>query len=152
MELLFIKLAFVNGITRYAGLLAQSTENELILMTFMPATDRVLIDKRTDGRGSRRKAVLHDRLRLERFEARVRRLDADGGTDRVRKLGRARGREDDVHAIRHKILEAARGVLIRDADGTLLGAVGVTGDTSDNDEICALAGIAATGLVADTGA
>lgn len=44
------------------------------------------------------------------------------------------------------------GVLIRDAGGRLLGAVGVSGDTSDNDEICALAGIAAVTLVADTGA
>lgn len=43
------------------------------------------------------------------------------------------------------------GVLIRTKDGELLGAVGVTGDTSDNDEICAVAGIKAAGLVADTG-
>ena len=44
------------------------------------------------------------------------------------------------------------GVLIRDAGGRLLGAVGVSGDTSDNDEICALAGIEAAGLKGDTGA
>lgn len=44
------------------------------------------------------------------------------------------------------------GVLIRDAEGNLLGAVGVTGDTSDNDEACALAGITAAGLVGDAGA
>lgn len=50
------------------------------------------------------------------------------------------------------ILPVPGGVLIRNADGVLLGAVGVTGDTSDNDEICALAGIAAAGLIADTGA
>ena len=43
------------------------------------------------------------------------------------------------------------GVLIRDNDGNLLGAVGVSGDTSDNDEAAALAGIAAAGLVAETG-
>lgn len=50
------------------------------------------------------------------------------------------------------IIPVPGGVLIRDASGALLGAVGVTGDTSDNDELCALAGIAAAGLVADTGA
>ena len=50
------------------------------------------------------------------------------------------------------LLPVPGGVLIRDASGTLLGAVGVTGDSSDNDELCALAGIAAAGLVADTGA
>lgn len=43
------------------------------------------------------------------------------------------------------------GVLVRDDEGKLLGAVGVTGDNSDNDEICAVAGIEAAGLVADTG-
>lgn len=41
------------------------------------------------------------------------------------------------------------GVLLRDAKGVLLGAVGVTGDTSDNDLIAAVAGIEAAGLVAE---
>ncbi|WP_228942540.1 GlcG/HbpS family heme-binding protein [Nocardioides sp. Leaf374] len=40
------------------------------------------------------------------------------------------------------------GVLVRDADGALLGAVGVTGDTSDNDEAAAVAGIEGAGLTA----
>lgn len=43
------------------------------------------------------------------------------------------------------------GVLIRDAEGVLLGAVGISGDTSDNDEAAAVAGVAAAGLVAETG-
>ncbi len=43
------------------------------------------------------------------------------------------------------------GVLIRSKDGELLGAVGVTGDISDNDEQCAVIGIEAVGLVADVG-
>lgn len=43
------------------------------------------------------------------------------------------------------------GVLVRDAAGTLLGAVGISGDTSDNDEAAALAGISAAGLVGDPG-
>ena len=43
------------------------------------------------------------------------------------------------------------GVLVRDADGVLLGAVGVTGDTSDNDEAAAVAGIERAGLTAETG-
>ena len=43
------------------------------------------------------------------------------------------------------------GVLIRDPAGPLLGAVGISGDRSDLDEACALAGIAAAGLVADPG-
>jgi uncharacterized protein GlcG (DUF336 family) len=39
------------------------------------------------------------------------------------------------------------GVLVRTADGELLGAVGVSGDSSDNDEAAALAGIEAAGLI-----
>ena len=42
------------------------------------------------------------------------------------------------------------GVLIQDQDGTLLGAVGISGDTSDNDEAAAIAGIEAAGLNAVT--
>ena len=40
------------------------------------------------------------------------------------------------------------GVLVKGKDGRILGAVGITGDTSDNDELCALAGIAAAALTA----
>jgi uncharacterized protein GlcG (DUF336 family) len=43
------------------------------------------------------------------------------------------------------------GVLIQDSSGALLGAVGVSGDSSDNDEICAVAGIEAAGLKANAG-
>jgi uncharacterized protein GlcG (DUF336 family) len=44
------------------------------------------------------------------------------------------------------------GVLIRDAAGEVLGAVGISGDTADADERCAMAGIAAAALVGDPGA
>jgi uncharacterized protein GlcG (DUF336 family) len=43
------------------------------------------------------------------------------------------------------------GVLIRSEEGEILGAVGISGDTSDNDEICAVHGIVAANLMADTG-
>ncbi|MEW6122974.1 MAG: heme-binding protein [Pseudomonadota bacterium] len=42
------------------------------------------------------------------------------------------------------------GVLILEG-GDVLGAVGISGDTSDNDEICCLAGVAAAGYVGQTG-
>jgi uncharacterized protein GlcG (DUF336 family) len=42
------------------------------------------------------------------------------------------------------------GVLIK-RDGALIGAMGITGDTSDNDEACAVSAIEAQGLVAETG-
>ena len=43
------------------------------------------------------------------------------------------------------------GVLIRDAGGAIIGALGISGDTADNDEIIAVAGIEAAGLKADPG-
>lgn len=43
------------------------------------------------------------------------------------------------------------GVLIRSAEGVVIGAVGVSGDLPDKDEACAKAGIEAAGLVADPG-
>jgi uncharacterized protein GlcG (DUF336 family) len=43
------------------------------------------------------------------------------------------------------------GVLIKDASGTIVGACGISGDTSDKDEMCAVAGIEAAGLKADPG-
>jgi len=43
------------------------------------------------------------------------------------------------------------GVIIRDAEGAVMGAIGVSGDQSDPDEVCAVAGVDAAGLQADTG-
>jgi uncharacterized protein GlcG (DUF336 family) len=43
------------------------------------------------------------------------------------------------------------GVLIKSATGEIIGAVGISGDTSDNDEICAVHGIGAANLTPDTG-
>ncbi len=45
-----------------------------------------------------------------------------------------------------KILPVPGGVLVRDAAGAIVGAVGVTGDTSENDAIAAEAGIKAAGF------
>jgi len=50
-----------------------------------------------------------------------------------------------------RIVPVPGGVLIRDGAGAVLGAVGISGDTSDNDETCAVYGIRAAGLVSDTG-
>jgi uncharacterized protein GlcG (DUF336 family) len=47
-----------------------------------------------------------------------------------------------------RFVPVAGGVLVRNSDGDLIGAVGVSGDNSDNDEIAAMAGIEAVGLTA----
>ena len=50
-----------------------------------------------------------------------------------------------------KVVPLAGGVLIRDVNGQIIGAVGVSGDTSEQDELAAVAGINAAGLQPDTG-
>jgi uncharacterized protein GlcG (DUF336 family) len=50
-----------------------------------------------------------------------------------------------------RVVPAAGGVLIKDPSGSVIGAVGISGDVSDKDEACALAGIAAAQLTGDTG-
>jgi uncharacterized protein GlcG (DUF336 family) len=50
-----------------------------------------------------------------------------------------------------EVIPVAGGVLILNAEGLMLGAIGISGDTSDNDEQCALQAIAKAGLVADSG-
>lgn len=41
--------------------------------------------------------------------------------------------------------------LLRDANGEIVGAVGVSGDTSENDELCLVPAVKAAGLTPDTG-
>ena len=51
-----------------------------------------------------------------------------------------------------RLVPVPGGVLIKDAGGAVLGAVGISGDISDKDEVCAVAGIEAAGLKAVVGA
>ncbi len=54
-----------------------------------------------------------------------------------------------THAVGGMLVPVPGGVLVRGDEGSIIAAVGVSGDTSDNDEAAALAGIAAAGLKAD---
>jgi uncharacterized protein GlcG (DUF336 family) len=56
-----------------------------------------------------------------------------------------------VAASEGRIVPVPGGVLIRDAGGAIIGSVGISGDVSEQDEACAVAGIKAAGLTADTG-
>ena len=56
-----------------------------------------------------------------------------------------------MSAIPDGLIPLPGGVIIRDTSGTIIGSVGSSGDTADNDELAALAGIAAAGLVGDGG-
>lgn len=50
-----------------------------------------------------------------------------------------------------KIVPVPGGVLVKTKEGEIIGAVGISGDVSDNDEAAAIAGIEAAGFVADAG-
>ena len=54
-------------------------------------------------------------------------------------------------AIGGALIPVPGGVLVRSNAGDLIGAIGVTGDTSDNDELAAVAGVVAAGFAAETG-
>jgi len=56
-----------------------------------------------------------------------------------------------THAVGGMLVPVPGGVLIRDAEGFVLGAVGVSGETSDNDETAAIEGIRSAGFIADGG-
>ena len=112
-----------------------------------------------DARGALKSLAAEDGTSLRRAE--IARGKANGalalglGSRAIAK--RAEEQPHFVAAVSHLVgpdalVPVPGGVLIRDADGRLLGAVGVSGDTSDNDEICALAGIEAAGLKGETGA
>lgn len=55
------------------------------------------------------------------------------------------------HLSNGRLVALPGGVLIRDADGAIVGAVGVSGDLSEPDEVCAVAGVEHVGLRSDIG-
>ena len=110
-----------------------------------------------DARGAVKAASIADGSSLARFD--IARAKAKGalafnmGTRGLEKLAKDRPHffAGAVSAIEGGLIPVPGGVLIKDKDGTILGAVGVSGDTSDNDEIAALAGVREAGLVGDGG-
>lgn len=51
-------------------------------------------------------------------------------------------------ATQGRMIPSPGGVLIVDSNNDVMGAVGISGDVGDNDELCAIAGIEAVGLSA----
>jgi uncharacterized protein GlcG (DUF336 family) len=110
-----------------------------------------------DTRATVKAAAIGDGSSLARFD--IARAKAKGalafnmGTRALEKIAKDRPHffSGAVVAIEGGIVPVPGGVLIKDKDGHILGAVGVSGDTSDNDELAALAGIAAAGFVGDGG-
>ncbi len=110
-----------------------------------------------DARGTVVAAAIQDGSSLARFN--VARAKANGvisfnmGSRGIEKLAKDRPHflAGALGVIEGGILPVPGGVLIKSSDGKVLGSVGVSGDTSDNDEVAALAGIQAAGFVGDGG-
>ncbi len=110
-----------------------------------------------DARGALKAFLAEDGTSLKRAEV------AQGKAFGALALGlgsrsiHKRAREQDYfiaavsHVVGGALVPVPGGVLIRDAGGAVIGAVGISGDTSDNDEAAAIAGIQAAGLAADPG-
>jgi len=108
-----------------------------------------------DSRGAIKAAAAEDGASLKRFEV------AHGKAYGALALGmgsRAIGKRAEqqpsfvaavTHVVGGALVPVAGGVLIK-GDNAILGAVGISGDTSDNDEAAALAGIEASGLTGQT--
>lgn len=110
-----------------------------------------------DARGAMKAFAAQDGTSLKRGE--IARGKADGalalgiGSRAVAKMAAERPTfvAAATHAVGGSLVPAPGGVLVLDR-GEVVGAVGVSGDLSDNDEVCAVAGIEAAGLKAETGA
>ncbi|WP_119275330.1 GlcG/HbpS family heme-binding protein [Taklimakanibacter deserti] len=111
-----------------------------------------------DDRGAVKAAATEDGTSLRRYDV------AHGKAHGALALGlgsrsigkRAREQPSFVAAVSHVVggalVPVPGGVLLKNREGRLLGSVGASGDTSDNDERVVLGGIEAVGLVGDPGA
>ena len=111
-----------------------------------------------DSRASMRVCLNEDGTSIHRHRV------AHGKANAAMSLGmgsRALGQRADVQAyfidavgrmMDGDFIPVPGGVLIKSDAGQILGAVGISGDLSDNDEKAAVAGIKAAGFIADTGA
>jgi uncharacterized protein GlcG (DUF336 family) len=125
-----------------AGTLAAGHERGLnpLTVVVLDAGGHVTAVEREDGSSTKRFEIAHGKAHG---------AIAFGWGSR-RTMGRAEDFAPFVAGVGQAIgalVPVPGGVLIRSADGDLLGAVGVSGDNSDNDEAAALAGIEAAGLV-----
>ncbi|WP_150286425.1 GlcG/HbpS family heme-binding protein [Rhabdaerophilum calidifontis] len=110
-----------------------------------------------DARAQRKVVLTEDGTPLKRAEVAYGKahgaLAAGVGSRSLMKMAMERPLfiQSVMHVADGALVPVPGGVLIRE-NGAVIGAVGISGDTSDNDEAAAVAGIEAAGLTADPGA
>lgn len=88
------------------------------------------------------------RFEVARGKAWTAAMRAEGTTRLADQAGRNPVLVSSLQAISPHYVPVRGGVLLRDGKGEIMGAIGVTGATSDQDEACALAGAKAAKLKA----
>ena len=110
-----------------------------------------------DARAQRKMVMTEDNTSLKRAEVAYSKahgaLAMGLGSRAIGKMAAERPAfiQAAMHIADGALMPVPGGVLIRDAAGSVIGAIGISGDTSDNDELAAVAGIEAAGLKADPG-
>lgn len=113
-----------------------------LTVVVLDAGGHVVAMKRSDGSGILRPQIAHGKAYGALGVERPSRVLEEGLASRP-------GFQNSLAvAAEGRLIPAPGGVLICQADGdTIIGAVGISGDTSDKDEYCAIEGIKAAGLV-----
>ena len=110
-----------------------------------------------DARGARKVVLTEDGTSLKRAEVAFAKaygaLAMGSGSRTLMNMAKDRPQfiAAAMHVADHNLVPVPGGVLIR-AGNDVIGAVGISGDTSDTDEAAAMAGIEVAGLTADPGA
>ncbi len=110
-----------------------------------------------DARGAMVACAIEDNSSLRRFDIAHGKAHAclgmgiGGRAVEARVLERPHFGAAIAHVFDGDFIPVPGGVLIRNAGGAIIGAVGVSGDTSENDEAAGIAGIKAAVLTADAG-
>jgi uncharacterized protein GlcG (DUF336 family) len=134
--------------TVVAGALAHARDNDLPPMTVavLDAAGQLMAFAREDGSSLRRGRIARGKARG------ALKLGVGGRSLAARAATHPAFINSAVALADSGLVPAAGGVLVRDNGDDVVGAVGVSGSLPDDDEACAVAGIAAAGLGADPGA
>jgi len=137
-----ITISKARNIIRTALKKGHELELNPLSVVVLDAGGHVIAFEREDGAAPGRFAIAHGKA----FGAVM--LGMPGSAQ----MARAEAQDYFMNAVNGvfggQVVPVPGGVLVKDKKGAVIGAVGVTGDTSDNDAICAVAGIEAAKLEA----
>ncbi|MDR6953046.1 uncharacterized protein GlcG (DUF336 family) [Ancylobacter sp. 3268] len=122
---------------------ARAGDSQPLTVVVLDAGGHVKLARREDGSGIARFDIAHGKA----WGALGMGISSRGLAARAAKMGTF---FTALAAVTEgRMVPVPGGVLIRDGGNRIIGAVGISGDTSDVDEACAVAGIEAAGLAAD---